>query len=186
MQTIPGLSYQPAYLSPSDTEHFIAIIDQQPWLTDLKRRVQHYGYRYDYKKRAVDPSMYLGALPTWIAPLAERLQRDKLTHEQIDQVIINEYAPGQGIASHIDCLPCFGDTIISISLGSACVMQFSHVGSGREVPILLEPGSAVVMQGEARFRWKHGIAARKTDSYQGITLTRGRRISITFRHVIQP
>jgi hypothetical protein len=30
---------------------FLAEIDAQPWLGDLKCRVQHYGYRYDYQAR---------------------------------------------------------------------------------------------------------------------------------------
>ena len=29
-------------------------MDARPWLSDLKRRVQHYGYKYDYRARAID------------------------------------------------------------------------------------------------------------------------------------
>ncbi len=42
---VPGLQYIPNYLSSQDQEQLLAAIDQQSWLTDLKRRVQHYGYR---------------------------------------------------------------------------------------------------------------------------------------------
>ena len=52
MVGIPGLIYISNYISPATAKSLLEIIDQQPWLNELKRRVQHYGYRYDYKKRA--------------------------------------------------------------------------------------------------------------------------------------
>lgn len=181
---IPGLLYQPDYLTPAEQEALLTRIDQQPWQTQLKRRVQHYGYHYDYKKHRVNPSTYLGPLPLWLTPLTERLHREGLFPALPDQAILNEYEPGQGIASHVDCVPCFGDTIVSLSLGSPCVMIFSHTQSQFQVPLLLEPGSLLVMKGESRFLWKHGIPARKTDRYEGRTLVRSRRISITFRTML--
>jgi alkylated DNA repair dioxygenase AlkB len=181
---IPGLHYVSNYLATEEQLDLLATIDQQPWLHDLKRRVQHYGYRYDYTRRSIDGSLYLGALPVWSQPFADRLVRDRWSARPLDQLIINEYLPGQGIASHIDCVPCFDDTIISLSLGSACVMNYTHTSDSTIIPVLLEPGSLVVMTGESRYKWKHGIAARKTDTYQGQTLIRTRRISLTFRTII--
>ena len=43
-----------------------------------------------------------------------------------DQLIVNEYLPGQGITDHIDCEPCFEDTVVSISLGSHTTMNFTN------------------------------------------------------------
>jgi hypothetical protein len=43
--------------------------------------------------------------------------------------------------------------------------------------------SALVLAGDARYRWKHGIAAQTTDEWNGTTIPRGRRISLTFRNV---
>ena len=181
---VPGLIYVAAYLSLDEQAALAATVDALPWLADLKRRVQHYGYRYDYKSRAIDRSMFLGPLPGWAAALAERLHRDGYAPVCPDQLIVNEYQPGQGIAPHVDCLPCFGDTIISISLGSPCVMEYTHIGGGDNVPLALQPGSMVAMQGAARTAWKHGIPARKSDVVGGETITRGRRISLTFRQVL--
>ena len=181
---ISGLQYIPYYITESDHDRLIKIIDEQTWLTELKRRVQHYGYKYDYKKRTADSSMYLGKLPNWVLSVAQRLERDKLLEVFPDQVIINEYQPGQGIASHIDCMHCFGDTIISLSLGSTCVMEFTHIKTLDKIAIRLEPRSLVVLKGEARYLWQHRIAARKKDRYEGIEIVRDRRISMTFRKVI--
>ena len=182
--SIAGLSIVPDYLSPTEQSNLRSIIDAQPWLSGLKRRVQHYGYRYDYKKRAVDPSMYLGALPEWVQPLAQRLHDDGHIAVVPDQLILNEYLPGQGISAHVDCVPCFGDTILSITLGSPCVMDFTSLKGKRHVPVLLQAGSLVVMKGEARYQWKHAIAPRLRDLYDGMEIVRGRRISLTFRKVI--
>lgn len=183
-QAIDGLIYLPNYITVEQEAELIATIDEQPWLNDLKRRVQHYGWKYDYKARRIDPSMNLGNLPNWLHELSNRLVSDGLFQKAPDQVIINEYQTGQGIAPHVDCVPCFEDTIASLSLGSSCVMDFTHGAKEEKIPTLLEPYSLLVLGGNARHHWKHGIASRKTDKYQGQTLQRGRRISLTFRNII--
>lgn len=181
---ISGLSYISNYISAREEAEFIAQIDAQVWMTPLKRRVQHYGYIYDYKKRSVTKDMFLGHLPEWLEKFAKQVYEDGYIAEVPDQVIINEYFPGQGIAAHVDCEPCFGDTILSLSLGSACVMDFSELKSKRQQHLLLEPGSLLIMQGEARYQWQHGIASRKTDIYDSKRYQRSRRISLTLRKVV--
>ncbi|MBZ0301110.1 MAG: alpha-ketoglutarate-dependent dioxygenase AlkB [Anaerolineae bacterium] len=181
---ISGLRYLSGYLPLHEQIALLNVIDQQPWSDELKRRVQHYGYRYDYKKRLVDSSMYLGELPDWLRPLAERLAEDGLMEPSPDQAIINEYLPGQGIASHVDCEPCFGDTIVSLSLGSACVMTFTNLRTRKEFETVLDPGSLIVLRGAARYDWQHGIPARKTDTLHSEVIKRGRRVSVTFRQVM--
>jgi alkylated DNA repair dioxygenase AlkB len=179
---VPGLQYFPHYITQQEHDQFLAVIDQQPWLTTLKRRVQHYGYRYDYKSRAADASTFLGALPAWVMPLTKRLQSEGLVTQALNQLIVNEYEPGQGISAHIDSVPAFGDTVLSLALGSPCVMLFNK--SETEVPILTEPRGLLIMQGEARYAWKHSIPARKKDAYQGRVIERQRRVSLTFRNVL--
>jgi alkylated DNA repair dioxygenase AlkB len=181
---IRGLSYIENFLTASDHDHMLAVIDAQTWLSELKRRVQHYGYKYDYKSRFVDVTMRLGDLPVWADDMGRRLLEAGYVPEMPDQVIVNEYLPGQGIASHVDCTPCFTDTIAAVTLGSACVMDFTHKSSCQRIPVLLRPCSLIVMAGEARYDWLHGIAARQSDVVGGRRLPRGRRVSVTFRKVI--
>ncbi|NOK61897.1 MAG: alpha-ketoglutarate-dependent dioxygenase AlkB [Chloroflexi bacterium AL-W] len=182
--SINGLTYIREYLPQAQQEQLLHMIDQQPWLSDLKRRVQHYGYRYDYQHRSIDSTLYLGPLPDWAIWLAKKLYTDHFVSHIPDQLIVNEYEPGQGIASHIDCVPCFDDTILSLSLGAACVMDFTATFSPAHIPLLLEPGSLVIMRNEARYHWKHGIARRKYDVHDGHQIARERRVSLTFRKVI--
>ena len=53
-----------------------------------------------------------------------------------------------------------------------------------KIPVWLEQKSLVVLKGDARDEWLHGIAARKSDELNGQKHTRGRRVSLTFRNVI--
>jgi alkylated DNA repair dioxygenase AlkB len=181
---ITGLSYIPNFLTGEEENQLVKIINKEPWLADIKRRVQHYGYKYDYKARSIDYSMYLGALPNWAKAIGGRLHSEGYIEQDPDQLIVNEYIPGQGIANHIDCEPCFGETIISISLASYCIMDFVHVKSKQKIEVMLEPGSLVIINGEARHKWTHGIAQRKTDVFKGNKFDRKLRISMTFRKVL--
>jgi alkylated DNA repair dioxygenase AlkB len=112
---VPGLRYVPAYVPPEQERELLAAIDGALWLRDLKRRVQHHGYRYDYRARKVDRSDYLGPLPRWAQSLAERLLAEGFMPSPADQLIVNEHEPGQGISPHVDCRPCFGPVICSAS-----------------------------------------------------------------------
>lgn len=48
----------------------------------------------------------------------------------LNQIIVNEYWPGEGISPHVDKLK-FADGIVSVSLGSTCAMIFRKVGGTR-------------------------------------------------------
>ncbi|MBC8099593.1 MAG: alpha-ketoglutarate-dependent dioxygenase AlkB, partial [Armatimonadetes bacterium] len=145
---ISGLTYTSNFLSLDEQTALLAQIDDMPWLNELKRRVQHYGYRYDYRSRTINEDMRLGALPGWLDTLTLHLYERGVTPERAEQVIVNEYAPGQGIGVHVDCEPCFGDVIVSLTLMSGCVMDFRHRHSSQHLPLWLAPGSMLVMQGE--------------------------------------
>ncbi len=181
---IEGLIYISDFITKEEERAVIDSLDAQPWLTDLKRRVQHYGYRYDYKARAVTSDAYLGQLPEWIAPIATRLYDQRLFDKMPDQAIVNEYEPGQGISAHVDCVPCFGDVIASLSLGSSAVMQFTHPKSGDRQELYLQERSLIVLSEAARYEWTHAIPARKSDVVRGFKVERTRRVSLTFRTII--
>jgi|GEM_PF-1070943 len=184
MVDIPGLLCCLDFMSESYEAELIETIDRQPWLTDLKRRVQHYGYKYDYKARSVDPSMYLGPLPDWSLAVVRELYDRGMVPQIPDQLIVNEYEPGQGISAHVDCKPCFDNTIVSVSLGSSCMMNFTSVKDKTKYSLFLERRSAIVLSGEARYDWQHAIPARKSDVYEGERIARRRRLSLTFRKVL--
>ena len=187
MQDVPqidGLHYISDFISSHDETLLLRTIDAQSWRTDLKRRVQHYGYVYDYKARNISRDLWLGELPDWLSELTDKLVTAKHFQRAPDQVIINEYEAGQGIARHIDCIPCFGDTIASLSLGSPANMDFQNQKTDENASLRLVPRSLLIFSGAARHKWQHGIAARKSDLVNGVRITRTRRLSLTFRNVI--
>lgn len=180
---IAGAIYVQDFLTERQSTTLLDQIDKCSWLADLKRRVQHFGYRYDYRARSVGPDDYLGPLPAWTEHTAKRLVADGHFKAKPDQMIVNEYMPGQGIAPHIDCVPCFGDAIASVSIGSGCQMVLQNLQVGEKVDLYLEPNSLLVLSSEARYRWLHGIPPRKTDLVGGVRIARKRRLSLTFRTV---
>jgi alkylated DNA repair dioxygenase AlkB len=170
---IPGLRYLTEYVSEAQEEALAAAIDRLPWDTTWRRWRQPYGYG---KGGAVPP------LPAWGRWLADNLFAGSVTDVAFDQMLVNEYLPGQGIASHRDYAP-FGRTVASLSLLSPCVMDFRHRTTGRREQLLLEHRSLLVLSDAARYDWEHGIAPRKKDVWHGIPIERGRRLSVTFRFV---
>jgi alkylated DNA repair dioxygenase AlkB len=172
---IPGLRYVPAYLDVAEHDALMAAVDAGPW-RDFGRRMQIYGYSYDIRKGG---AYRVEDLPSWAFAVAGRLQRDGLMRDVADQLIVYDYPAGQGIPSHVDA-PLFTDTIVSISLGSSCVMEFTTDAGAREEQFL-EPMSALVIAGEARSQWKHAISPRASDSWAGREWPRARRVSLTFR-----
>lgn len=181
---IKGLQYIPAFITEEEEQALIDSIDQNTWLSDLKRRVQHYGYKYDYKARAVSNDAYIGALPGWLEPIAERLHKQGIFETQPDQAIVNEYKPGQGISPHVDCVPCFGGTIASLTLGSGATMQFQNPQTKHKEVLYLQERSLIVLNGPARYDWTHAIPGRKTDVVDGFKVERQRRVSVTFRTMV--
>eukprot|EP00941_MAST-03F_sp_MAST-3F-sp1_P003754 g3754.t1 len=191
---VPGLLYTPNVVSVEEEEQLLTALDNCPWETRMKRRVQHYGYRFDYDSRLIDkrPREVTGvpALPDWVSPILPRIAALSPNGCFPDQLTINEYLPGQGIRSHVDSMDCFEDGIASLSLGSDCVMQMKlsttsakgdEVVQRREQPHRRR--AVVLFTGDARHLWAHGIAPRKCDVFDGVWKARGRRVSLTFRKV---
>lgn len=171
---LPGLRYLPNYISVNEETALIVEIDSQQWNTAWQRRRQLYGASYGRAEGEPRP------MPAWGKNLAQRMLAAGITHQFFDQLLVNEYQPGQGIAMHRD-YQTFGDTVVSLSLLSHCVMTLFHPTEKRREQLLLQRRSLLVLSGPARHQWQHGIAARKNDTWQGVKLTRYRRVSVTLR-----
>ena len=172
---VPGLRYLPEYITAAEERDLVAAIDGMPWNTQWKRRRQPYGAGYGGGGDSPP-------VPGWGLGLAGRMFAAGVTDRPFDQMLVNEYAPGQGISAHRDHAP-FGRTVVSLSLLSPCVMDFQHPPTKRKEALLLEPRSLLVLSDAARYDWEHGIAPRKRDVWQGVRVERGRRLSLTFRFV---
>ncbi len=184
---IPGLKIWHGFLTPEEQAACVKQVDaaKEMWREDLRRRVQHYGWLYDYKARSITPDMHVGPLPDWLARLSKKLYDETGLFKRVpEQVIVNEYKPGQGIATHTDHHG-FGPTVCTISLLDDWEMDFSKNWKDKS-PALLQRGSCVLMTADARHVWQHGIAPRKSEQAPWGRRDRNRRLSLTFRTVLHP
>ena len=182
---VPGLKVFEEFLTPEEQADCVKRVDaaEREWRNDLRRRVQHHGWRYDYRARAITPDMHIGELPDWLDRLAQKLYDESgLFDRKPEQVIVNEYQPGQGIATHIDHRG-FGPTVCTISLLDDWEMDFSENWNDK-MSALLKCGSCVLLTGSSRSEWQHGIAPRKTENVGNGRRGRKRRLSLTFRTVL--
>lgn len=76
-----GLVYVPDFITALEEEETVSRIDRAEWMTDLSRRVQQYGWPYDYRARRVESGSRLGDLPEWLARLA-RVMGDVVPRER--------------------------------------------------------------------------------------------------------
>jgi len=208
----PGLQILP-FLSEAEEAALLALVDSAEWDTvQVFRRTQHYGAAaIDFKTRKLGLSAPVAPIPSICQALLNRIRKQQealgvswsngpLAKEEFpcaerDQMTVNEYEPGSGIANHIDVHSLFEDGFLIVSLGSACVMDFRkqrrrQAGDGLEegevdarCSLLLPRRSLLVLQGEARYAWSHGLASRKTDKVNGQLVARGRRVSLSFRRM---
>ncbi len=179
LEPIPGLLYRPDYIGATEAASLVTEIDKRPWSLELQRRRQWYGWAYDDTPQG-DDGYRSDAMPDWLLPLARRLRADGYFDGEPDRALINEYLPGQGIGAHKDRDIERIRSVAIVSLGSGIMMEFARPGRAVRCQYL-QPLSLVIMRGEAREAWTHGIVGRLNDKVGGVVMPRKRRLSLTFR-----
>jgi alkylated DNA repair dioxygenase AlkB len=178
---LPGLFVYPDFIDEAREKQLLNEIDNQIWIVDYLRRLQYYGYRNELEK-PYDLIPFPIPMPPLIYQLSQELVEQKILLLQPDQVIINEYVPGEGIKPHKD-RAYYENQICGVNLGSGCIMRFIKGMNEQIIDIEIPRGSLYVMQDDARKKWKHGIPPRKKDNIAGTVKHRERRVSITYRKV---
>jgi len=179
-----GLYYKENIELPSILEE----LDRREWkkitTSENSRKIQHYGFTYDYAARK--SSNICEPFPECIAALAQQLKDTCVElgivaegHE-FNQCIVNDYQPGQGISKHID-IKQYGPVIGCFTIGSGAMMTFRIPDTNAQVNCYVKENSLYIMSGDARYKWTHEMASRKSDVVDGQKVARGRRVSITFR-----
>lgn len=183
---VPGLIVISEFITREQEQELMQLLDQQDgarWMNTVKaRQVQHFGFEFNYNTRRCDTDQPLHEpMPAPMAQLTSKIEQAAVM-DTPDQITVNDYQPGQGIAAHIDTHSAFTDAIASLSLVSEVVMEFRHP-DGRLEGFLLPPRSLLVMTGASRYEWTHAIPPRLFDVIDGKRVDRQRRVSITFRKV---
>lgn len=169
------------YLTEKEEKYLAKRINSMPWVIDYQRRLQYYGYRNELFK-PYDLIPIPNQIPEFIEELIDKMMADNIIQERPDQVIINEYEPGEGLKPHFDRKTYYKEVIVGISLLSGTTMEFTKKPEKKK--IYIPKRSLYLLKEDARYKWKHGIPPRKNDVVNGITIPRQHRISITFRNII--
>jgi alkylated DNA repair protein alkB family protein 8 len=212
---IPGLLLIPNFISKDEQTTLLSLIDSAPWEHLAKRRVQHWGKNFKYDIRGVDPNEPAVPFPPQIASIASRIENIPppppstttttdtpavlpLCPSPLDQLTVNEYSPGVGLAPHVDTHSAFEGAIVSLSLAGPTVMVLRKEidvdidGNGKreemekeeenrgidhqnhnqnhmlQKSLFLPPRSLLILGGEARYAWQHYIPHRKSDEVVGM------------------
>jgi len=183
---IKGLYYIPDYLTDEEVKEITKLLKQSnEWKSVGKsidsRKVIHYGFSYRYDRGGIER---VTDIPAFLKGLINKDRvngyfANTIMKDEMDQLIVNEYKPGQGIYAHIDHVGYFGDVIVCLNIGSGIAIDFTKDGQKRS--IYVKPKSLYIMSGPARYEWRHGIAATMYD----VGTKRGTRWSLTYRKVIE-
>ena len=159
---IAGLSYAGNLISEAEERQLlerVAKLDLAPfrfhgWLGNRKTR--SFGWRYDFDDASFAPAE---PIPEWLQPLRQRgASFAGLKPEDFVHVLLARYDPGAGIGWHRD-RDVF-EHVVGMSLNTPATLRFrQRTASGfRRANVQLEPRSAYLLSGEARWNWEHGIS----------------------------
>lgn len=164
----PGLMLLEEFISESEENQLLSLVD---FACDMEnqqmkhRKVRHYGYEFLYGVNNVNKNLPLeNQIPNECNFLWTRLKEKhpNLAEFQPDQLTVNCYNPGQGIPLHVDTHSAFEDPIMSLSLGASIVMEFKNKDE-EHLSVLLPRRSLLILSGESRYNWNHGIIPRIHD-----------------------
>ena len=172
----PGFTYAPEFLGIAQEAQLLEVIRALPFEAAqykewrARRRIVSFGGRYDFTEQELTPAP---PIPEFLQPLRAQLATwAGIPEERIQHAMIAEYRPSTPLGWHRD-VPQFED-VMGVSLLGHARLRFRPwpPASGQRATwkIDLEPRSAYLLRGPARWQWQHAVSP-----------TRELRYSITFR-----
>ena len=173
-----GFTYEAEFLTREEEATLLAAIRELPLENSqykeftAKRRTVSYGSEYDFSAHVMASAP---PIPECLLPLREKVARwAGVAPVRFVHGLVSEYQPGTPLGWHRD-VPNF-ELIAGVSLGGWARMRLRPYRPGEKhrredvIPLDLEPRSAYVMRGTARWGWQHCVSP-----------TKALRYSITFR-----
>lgn len=169
-------------LNPDFCREVLKLIDAEPWRTDLNRRTQHYGARYDYTTKKLfydvpplDKCYGIVGIIRAITPLFHVLcDMHNVPRKELQQVIVNEYKSKQRISAHTDS-PIFGPIVLTVTFGDPQDFVMTNKVTHESCVVTPWNGCIVALCGESRNMWTHETLPVAQNGF--------RRISVTFRTI---
>lgn len=181
IDAVPGLLIVKNFITEAEETCLWKEVNKLPWEPLGNRKMMKLGYRHDPQNKTV--MKHLGELPEPFQFVISRILEDKLMSRKPEQCVVNYYDAGHGVYPHIDRIEDYGSEIAGLSLNSDIVMEF-HGPKGERIELFVPRRSLYIIEGVARFDWKHTIPARTKDKLEnGLINIRKQRISLTFRTV---
>jgi len=164
-----GFWYEEELLSPDEEEALMSTFERLPFREFEfrgflgKRRTVSFGWRYDFNVRKLQPTE---TIPTFLLALRQKAAEfADLSEDGLQHALVTEYSPGAAIGWHKD-RPEFAN-VIGISLGAPCLFRFRRKQGTRweRASTELQPRSAYLLGGSARWDWQHSIPPVDTMRY---------------------
>eukprot|EP01065_Artemidia_motanka_P010513 TRINITY_DN1557_c1_g1_i2.p1 TRINITY_DN1557_c1_g1~~TRINITY_DN1557_c1_g1_i2.p1 ORF type:complete len:612 (+),score=171.50 TRINITY_DN1557_c1_g1_i2:171-1838(+) len=202
-----GLVYRPNFLTGDEEQQLVQRLDEHGWDTDLSRRTIQFGFKFEHR---IDALLRADPIPQWLDYILRRVVDEGYMDTVANQVIVNEYRPGQHFINPHSDRHCFGEKVVTISACDSWSMVWINardriaadaqtVPQGSSLLALLERRSIAVFGGsgrqqlnvpgskggaQSRWKWLHGIskATHDFDAYMN-AVPRTRRVSLTLRNV---
>lgn len=192
----PTVYYIPNFISQEEEEYILKNVYSVPkpkWTCLSNRRLQDYG-GVPHEKGMIPEKM-----PSWLQVYVDKIANLNIFDGQRpNQVLVNEYLPGQGIMPHTDG-PLFFPIVTTISCGSHTVLEFLENNEKRAkiCDLLLERCSLVIIKDDMYTKYLHSIREVDEDLVAGCAnldncmqkyslnekLKRDTRVSLTIRNV---
>ncbi|XP_077360209.1 alpha-ketoglutarate-dependent dioxygenase alkB homolog 4 isoform X3 [Festucalex cinctus] len=160
-------------------------MDKDVWnLSQSGRKKQDFGPKVNFKKKRARPANFSG-LPALSKKLVLRMQEEESLagFQPVEQCNL-DYHPqrGSAIDPHLDDSWLWGERLVTVNMLSDTTLTMSleqglpQLGLPGEVNVAvrLPRRSLVVLYGEARHRWKHGVLRKDVGE---------RRVCSTFREL---
>jgi DNA oxidative demethylase len=168
----PGLHYAEDFIDAMEEEvlhDFLSSLCLEPVTirgNTSRRTVAHFGRRYDYGSHVLRQAEPIP--PEFESLFARAEDFSRISRGSVSEALVNRYPQGSSIGWHSDA--DVYKTIIGVSLGASCTIQFrtTEVVERRVFELLLAPRSIYVMTGPVQDRWQHRIPTTD-DERQSIT-----------------
>ncbi len=173
----PGMEYRPDFITLADEQALIDLIRALPLAQakyqqyTARRRTVNFGAGYDFSHQQTTSAPPLPAAFHWLRTrVADWAQLDP---ELFVQALVSEYQVGTPLGWHRD-VPDY-EVIVGISLAGTARLRMRPYPWSPErkreiIAVELEPRSAYILRGAARWGWQHQVPPTKMLRY-----------SITFR-----
>uniref|UniRef100_A0A8C3U9H7 AlkB homolog 4, lysine demethylase n=1 Tax=Catharus ustulatus TaxID=91951 RepID=A0A8C3U9H7_CATUS len=197
----PGVFLVEDFISEDEECEIVELMDQDDWKPSQSgRKKQDYGPKVNFKKQRLKAGSFTG-LPSFSRKIVAQMKACAVLSGFLPVEQCNlDYRPerGSAIDPHFDDWWLWGERLVSLNLLSKTVLSMScdsedtiqlfPISKGAEcflsprlvpgkevsVAILLPQRSLLVLHGDARYKWKHGIHRRHIEH---------RRVCITFREL---